>query len=90
MGLLLLRYGVLVPFRAFPGVVDDGDHAGIELGVVLDGVEPDLVLIDTTTIMAAAEAYLLITRFTDWDLDACQDWLAITGTHLARVTEENS
>jgi AcrR family transcriptional regulator len=47
-------------------------------------------LIDTTTIMAAAETYLLITRLMGWDLDAYQDWLATTGARLARLTEENS
>jgi hypothetical protein len=45
-------------------------------------------LTDTTTIMAAAETCLLITRLTSWDLDAYQDWLATTCTRLARVAEE--
>jgi hypothetical protein len=40
-------------------------------------------LIDTMTILAAAETYLLITRLTRWDLDAYQDWLATTWTCLA-------
>ena len=40
-------------------------------------------LIDTTTILAAAETYLLITRLTDWDLDTYQGWLATTWTRLA-------
>jgi AcrR family transcriptional regulator len=40
-------------------------------------------LIDTTTILAAAETYLLITRLTGWDLDTYQDWLAATCTTLA-------
>jgi hypothetical protein len=35
-------------------------------------------LIDTTIIMAAAQTYLLVTRLTSSDLDACQDWLATT------------
>jgi hypothetical protein len=35
-------------------------------------------LIDTTTILAAAETYLLITRLTSWDLDTYRDWLATT------------
>jgi len=47
-------------------------------------------LIDTTTILAAAETYLLITRLTSWDLDAYQDCLAATYARLARVAEENS
>ena len=40
-------------------------------------------LIDTTTVTGAAETYLLITRLTDWDLDAYQNWLAVTWTRLA-------
>ena len=40
-------------------------------------------LIDTTTLMSAAETYLLITRMLGWDLDAYQDWLATTLTRLA-------
>ena len=47
-------------------------------------------LIDTTTILAAAETYLLITRLTGWDLDTYQDWLATTGARLARVADGNS
>jgi AcrR family transcriptional regulator len=39
--------------------------------------------IDTSTILGAAETYLLITRLTGWDLDAYQDWLVTTGTRLA-------
>jgi AcrR family transcriptional regulator len=41
-------------------------------------------LIDTTSILAAAETYLLITRMTGWDLDAYQDWLVTTWTRLLR------
>ena len=47
-------------------------------------------LIDTTTILAAAETYLLITRLTGWDLDTYQDRLATTGARLARVADGNS
>lgn len=36
--------------------------------------------IDTTTILAAAETYLLITRLTSWDLDTYQGWLATSFT----------
>jgi len=39
-------------------------------------------LIDTTSILAAAETYLLITRTTGWDLDAYQRWLARTFSQL--------
>jgi AcrR family transcriptional regulator len=47
-------------------------------------------LIDTFTILAAAETYLLITRLMGWDPDAYEDWLAATGTRLARVADGNS
>jgi AcrR family transcriptional regulator len=47
-------------------------------------------LIDTSTILASAETYLLITRLMGWDLDAYQDWLATTGARLAGVADENS
>jgi AcrR family transcriptional regulator len=40
-------------------------------------------LIDTSTILAAAETYLLTTRLTSWDLDTYQSWLATTCTQLA-------
>lgn len=40
-------------------------------------------LIDTTSILAAAETYLLITRMTTWDLDTYQDWLAAAFNRLA-------
>ena len=46
-------------------------------------------LIDTSTILAAAETYLLITRLMGWDLDAYQDWLVTTSTRLTQVTDEN-
>ena len=39
-------------------------------------------LIDTASILGAAETYLLITRLTSWDLDAYQDWLRTTLTRL--------
>lgn len=40
-------------------------------------------LIDTTSILAAAETYLLITHMTTWDLDTYQDWLAAAFNRLA-------
>ena len=40
-------------------------------------------VIDTSSILAAAETYLLITRMTGWDLDAYQNWLVTTGIRLA-------
>ena len=47
-------------------------------------------MIDTSTILASAETYLLITRLPRWDLDTCQDWLATTGTRLAGIADGNS
>ena len=60
-----------------------------EDGLLDPGVELDW-LIDTTTILAAAETYLLITRLTGWDLDTYQGWLATTFARLARVADGNS
>ena len=40
-------------------------------------------LTDTSTILAAAETYLLTTRLTGWDLDTYQHWLATTCTRLS-------
>ncbi len=40
-------------------------------------------LIDTTSILGAAETYLLITRMTGWDAGAYEDWLATTFSRLA-------
>ncbi len=39
-------------------------------------------LIDTTSILAAAETYLLVTRTTGWDLDAYEGWLIRTFSQL--------
>ena len=39
-------------------------------------------LIDTTSILAAAETYLLVTRMTGWDLDAYERWLGRTLSQL--------
>ena len=39
-------------------------------------------LTDTTSILGAAETYLLITRTTGWDLDAYERWLIRTFTQL--------
>ena len=51
-----------------------------------DGLLPpdiDLTwLIDTASIMASAETYLLVSRMLGWDLDAYQDWLTTTLTRL--------
>ena len=51
-------------------------------GLLEPGVDLAWV-IDTTSILAAAETYLLITRMTGWDLDAYQDWLTTTWTRLS-------
>ena len=40
-------------------------------------------LIDTASILGAAETYLLITRVNGWDLDDYQDWLTVTLTRLS-------
>ena len=42
-------------------------------------------LIDTATLLGAAETYLLITRMIGWDLDTYQDWLVTSMTRLAAV-----
>ena len=52
-----------------------------------DGLMPpgtDLAwLIDSASVVSAAETYLLITRMLGWDLDAYQAWLEATLTRLA-------
>lgn len=40
-------------------------------------------LIDTASLLAAAETYLLVTRMTSWDLGTYQSWLAATFTRLS-------
>jgi hypothetical protein len=51
-----------------------------------DGLLPqdtDLAwLIDTASVIAAAETYLLVTRMLGWDLDTYQAWVAATWTRL--------
>src|SRR5580700_9821837 len=47
-------------------------------------------LIDTSTILAAAETYLLITRLTGWDLDTYQHWLATTCTRLSAPADRGA
>ena len=51
-----------------------------------DGLLPpgtDLTwLIDTVTVLVAAETYLLVTRMLGWDLDGYQDWLELSLTRL--------
>jgi AcrR family transcriptional regulator len=51
-------------------------------GLLDPGVDLDW-LTDTSSILAAAETYLLITRMLGWDLDAYQEWLATTGIRFA-------
>ena len=43
----------------------------------------DLDWLTDTTILAAAETHLLITRLTGWDLDTYQHWLATTCARLS-------
>ncbi len=51
-----------------------------------DGLLPpgtDLTwLTDTTTVLVAAETYLLVTRMLGWDLDTYEAWVAATMTCL--------
>jgi AcrR family transcriptional regulator len=58
-----------------------------------DGLlDPDIDLnwlIDTASIIAAAETYLLISRMTDWDLDGYQHWLQATWTQLIAAPRHN-
>jgi AcrR family transcriptional regulator len=57
-----------------------------------DGLLPpgtDLTwFIDTTTVLVAAETYLLVTRMLGWDLDAYQEWLELTLTRLVTPPAE--
>jgi AcrR family transcriptional regulator len=46
-------------------------------------------LIDTASILAAGETYLLITRMTEWNLDTYQDWLTTTWTRLAAAVGDS-
>jgi hypothetical protein len=50
-------------------------------GLLDPGVDLDWV-IDTSSILAAAETYLLVTRMLGWDLDTYEEWLATTGIRL--------
>ena len=47
-------------------------------------------LTDTSTILAAAETYLLTTRLTGWDLDTYQHWLATTCTRLSAPADRGN
>src|SRR5260370_5121080 len=55
-----------------------------EVGLLDPGVDLDW-LGDTTTILAAAETYLLITPLTSWHPDTSQGWLATTFARPAPV-----
>jgi AcrR family transcriptional regulator len=43
-------------------------------------------LIDTSTVLGAAETYLLITRLSGWDLDQYEQWLVASTTRLAAAS----
>jgi AcrR family transcriptional regulator len=62
-------------------------HALFWTRMAADGLlDPDTDLdwlIDTTTLLGAAETYLLITRMIGWDLDTYQDWLVTSMIRLA-------
>ena len=60
-----------------------------EDGLLDPGLDLDW-LIDTSTILAAAETYLLIMRLTSWDLDTYQDWLVTTSVRLSQAPERSS
>ena len=60
-----------------------------EDGLLDPGLDLDW-LIDTSNILDSAETYLLITRLTNWDLDAYQDWLVTTGMRLNQPAEGKS
>ena len=60
-----------------------------EDGLLDPGLDLDW-LIDTSTILASAETYLLITRLTNWDLDAYQGWLVTTAMRLTQAAAGNS
>jgi hypothetical protein len=47
-------------------------------------------LIDTASVSAAAEAYLLVTRMLGWDLDAYQEWLELSLTRLVTPPVERA
>jgi hypothetical protein len=47
-------------------------------------------LIDTTTVLVAAETYLLVTRMLGWDLDAYQEWLELSLTRLVTPPAERA
>ncbi len=51
-------------------------------GLLAQGIDLSW-LIDTTSLLGAAETYLLITRMTSWRLDAYQAWLTATWTRLS-------
>lgn len=56
-----------------------------EDGLIEPGADLDW-LIETTSVLAAAETYLLITRVQGWDLDTYQGWLTTTMTRLLSAT----
>ena len=46
-------------------------------------------LIETTSLLAAGETYLLITRTVGWDLDTYQDWLTTTWARLSTAARQH-
>ncbi len=58
-------------------------------GLLGPAVELDW-LIDTASLLAAAETYLLVTRMNGWDLDTYQSWLAATFTRLSSSASGNA
>ena len=54
-----------------------------DLTLLLDPAIDLAWLIDTASILCAAETYLPITKMIGWDLDAYQSWVEATLTRLA-------
>ena len=59
-----------------------------------DGLLPDGCvleqLIDTASVICAAETYLLITRMLGWDLDTYETWLRDTLTRVAHLAPDTA
>jgi hypothetical protein len=54
-------------------------------GMLPAGADVDW-LIGTSTVLGAAETYLLVTRLSGGDLDQYEQWLATTWTRLAAAS----
>lgn len=61
----------------------------VEDGLLDPGVDVDW-LVDTTTVLAGADTYVLTTRMYDWGLDEYQSWLRTTLLRLARSVQPDT